>query len=100
MAAIEKWTSKDGDTAGEESLDGADPRNGAVVAPRKKGACVVCLEDTEGVQQTPANSLVEGLRKPIAITYHELKNMKKPANTCSHATVPPSGIEGCAGIDW
>lgn len=26
--------------------------------------------------------------------------MKKPASTCSQATVPPFGMEGCAGTDW
>jgi hypothetical protein len=59
MAAVEERTSEDGDTASEEGLDGADPGYSAVVAAREKGGCVICLEDTEGVQQTPDIGLAQ-----------------------------------------
>jgi hypothetical protein len=99
MATVEERTSEDGDAAGKECLNRANPGHCAIIAIGNEGGGVVCLENTERVQQAPTNRSVHEMKKPVGMTYQELKNMKKPASTCSQAMVPPLGIEGCAGTD-
>ena len=59
VTTVEERSGENGDAAGKERLDGANPGHGAVIAARKKGGCVICLKDTEGVQQTPDTWLAQ-----------------------------------------
>lgn len=59
MAAVEERTGEDGDAAGEECLDRADPGYSAVIATRNEGRGVVCLKNTEGIQEAPINWSVQ-----------------------------------------
>ena len=81
MTAIEERASEDSDAAREESLYRADPGYGAVIAPWDERGCVVRLEDTESVQETPSSRLVNGF---IAGYRRCLPRVEEHEEACQH----------------